>query len=630
MARKRPGRPRKSPIQPQQDDASPSSLPVDASVPVPVDELEANPAQSADSRPLSAALQTPQPNESTAVEDQNEFSQLQQLVTSEPQPAIPDPETTQQELSNSGSKKRRGRKSDAGQTAKRMKDGDGAAVPVDETREDEFHSDGPFTETEKTVIDRYVQSFNEQYGLSQEAFNSLIQNKDRKLDELSRNLWTQLYLVLPKRDHKAMQRHMRRRFHNFHKRGEWAAEEDEQLKALHDVNPAKWKWIGEQLGRMAEDCRDRWRNYVVCGEARRTDHWDEKEEEELSIAVHECMREVKDAAKDRARQNASAFREDQDWESQINFNNVSAKLSHSRSRLQCLQHWKALQMRESLDKKKRRVNPNKKGKAEAQKTARAQYQKMLPGDKFQMLQDISQSETSDEDKIPWSILAQRSPMKWTPDDWKHAYTRMKQLVDDQTDLQTTLTQLQEHFKDHHPSELDKKYDPLQSVSEPPAAPTGTAAHAQENLAIDPKLEQETPPTIPGATINAGGKAKRGRKAKKFKSAARIGSSERGSPPSTQQAHAIQPAPQAPMTNVLDHPADHFFQRYSAPTAPMSQTRTDGQAREDGETDLPIIRQPFNNDDGHVDGVFVSAEEEAAASLLAAKSMQIMKQNGSGE
>ena len=618
MVRRRPGRPRKSassvtaPDNTSLEQQFPS---VDASSPDPVSVTAIAPP-SAHSQVLALQQQHPPNDVASAQDDQHEFSQLQQLVGADPQLEMPQLETSHDPPAPPAGKKRRGRKADTTQAAKRKKDDAGTAVPVVEPQEEEFRSDGPFSESEKTMIDRFVTSFSEQYGLGQEAFNSLIQNKERKLDELSRNLWTQLYLVLPKRDHKAMQRHMRRRFHNFNKRGEWTAEEDEQLKTLHEMHPAKWKWIGEQLGRMAEDCRDRWRNYVVCGEARRTDHWDEKEEEELSIAVHECIREVKEASKERARQNSLAFREDQDWESQINFNNVSAKLNHTRSRLQCLQHWKALQTRDALDKKKRRVNPNKKAKSGTSKGARIRYEQMLPGDKYQILRDIQQFEASDELSIPWAILAQRSPMQWHADDWKYAYTRMKQLAENQADLSVTLTQLLEYMEKNHANELDDKYDPMQNL-DPPLHPAPTLNH-QTDIAIDPKLQLTDPSALSEGLATQPKKTRRGRKSKQFKSPTYVDSEAAISQPPSQSDLLLQSAPQAPMANVLEHPADHFFQRFTAPTAPMSQMRGDAQIRDGGEPEPPG------------EGVFMSAEEEAAASLLAAKSMQIMKQNAVGE
>ena len=503
---------------------------------------------------------------------------------------------------------------------KRMKDDAGAPVPTEtETAPDSgFHSDGPFTEDEKGVIDRFVGEFRTSYSMDESSFNNIIQNKERKLDDLARQLWQGLYSILPKRDHKAMQRHMRRRFHNYTKRGEWSAEEDEQLKAFHELQPAKWKWIGEQLNRMAEDCRDRWRNYVVCGGNRRTDHWDEAEEEELSIAVHDCMKTVKEASKKRAKEQLTAWRDDQDWEDQINFNDVSAKMGFSRSRLQCLQHWKAIRYREMHDKKKRRVSGKSQSRAgDLTKQVKNHYNKMLPGDKYQMLKDIRDTDATGEDQIPWSMLAQRSTMKWTLPDWKYSYTRMKDLVENRVDFPVTITQLLEQFETHHADDLEEKYDPTQD--EAAAASAKVQANAKpDNMAIDPSLQSATAPTADMVPAEKGkGKGKRGRKSKKFKSDAHI---------------ETTPPDEVSAENVLQHPADQFFQQQlagriqAAPTANMSSVRDENAA--DGE--LPAIQKPYENDD-------VPAEETGQTTdggdpmMLAAQTMEMMKHNGkSGE
>lgn len=647
MARKRPGRPPKSDRargsspNPVRRELSPHVATSAGALDDPA--IEAPPTSSA-----QAPIPTPDQEPSNVTErqddpsghDPQEFAQLQQLVAAPPTAHALDPQMSDPSSNEPPGQKRRGRRSEAEQVAKKIKDSNGAAVPIDETREEEFHHDGPFTETEKAVIDRFVHTFTDQYNLSQEAFNSLIQNKDRKLDELSRSLWQTLYTVLPKRDHKAMQRHMRRRFHNFNKRGEWSAEEDEQLKCLHQVNPAKWKWIGEQLGRMAEDCRDRWRNYVVCGERRRTDHWDEKEEEELSIAVHDCIRDIKNTAKDRARQQQLAFREDQDWESQINFNNVSAKMKFSRSRLQCLQHWKAIQAREQHHKKKRRMNPTSSTKAknsDNEKAPRSHYEgSMLPGDKYQMLRDIRDSGVTSEDSIPWSTLAQRSPMKWTVADWRYSWTQLKQLTDNQAEFPMNLTQLMDQFEQEHQGRLEDKYDGSSVKVLQQLAHEAQNGETGGELAIDPTLQNEDLANIDEPVAKTSNKSKRGRKSKRFKSAAVIGSSEPGSPPAPHDA-----APQAQMTgyaeqqdrptNVLEHPSAHFFGKFtsSAPTAPMSQSRDDDHPMDEKEPELPAIRQPFSNDNGQPDGdVAMNAEDHAAA--MAAKSMQMLRENRLGE
>ena len=653
MARARRGRPRKTDQQVIAEDSSPSpqreaavsrsqaSPRVSPDVPVHTPSLPERPEQVAVNLTQDSSAQSQRPEQL----DIQDFPGIQQLAEASAEQLRID--TTQAEVQSPG-KKRRGRRGDGGPT-KKLKDNSGtpAAPSVDAPQEDEYHQDGPFTETEKAVIDRFVTDFNNQYNLSQEAFNSLIQNKDRKLDELSRALWTSLYTVLPRRDHKAMQRHMRRRFHNFTKRGEWTPEEDEQLKALHEINPAKWKWIGEQIGRMAEDCRDRWRNYVVCGESRRTDHWSTREEQDLSIAVEECSREIKNAAKERAKQQQLAFREDQDWVSQINFNTVSERLGFQRSRLQCLQHWKALQIRELQGKSKRRVNVNKSNakQSDPHKTAQLNYDsKMRIGDKYQILLDLRNLGIAAEADIRWTILAQKSPMRWSAADWKYAWLRMKELAERPADFPDIVVQIMNRFEKEHSEEaLEVKYDPLHDLKQK-SAPSSIEPGARPELAIDPTLKDDEA-MISLAPSERPGRGKRGRRSKQFKSAERVGSSEPNSP---KYQDAAPQAPQAPQAHMVEHVdermrAGNSYEQQShpiaspypgrAPMAQMSQMRDEDFTSASAKVSGPSAnQQPRVEDDTTEESVkreqlaSIGDSEREVATLLAGRGLGAMNQN----
>lgn len=52
---------------------------------------------------------------------------------------------------------------------------------------------------------------------------------------------------------------MRRKYHIFEQRGKWTSEEEQELAKLCAEKEGQWAEIGKTLGRMPEDCRDRWK-----------------------------------------------------------------------------------------------------------------------------------------------------------------------------------------------------------------------------------------------------------------------------------------------------------------------------------------------------------------------------------
>lgn len=424
--------------------------------------------------------------------------------------------------------KKRKRQSDQ-ETAGPSKRVQAAAPHIQNGPPDDYPSQGPFTPAERDVVDLYARAFLDEYRISRETLNDIVQSKERKMDDITRDFWHQAYTILPNRDNKAMQRHVRRRFHNFTSRGKWTEEEDELLKQAYEERPNQWKLIGESLARMPEDCRDRWRNYVVCGDTRKTDHWDDEEETELGMAVEDCITQIKKEAKQKAAEERLAFREDQDWESQINFNAVSERLGRQRSRIQCLQHWKAMQERARTGRIKRGSKQAKQAKLMRVRKSGAgrkpgggmkkHFYKMEPGDKYAILQELINTGVYEEDKIPWQLLAQRSPKcRWSIADRKYAFGRMKQLLPEMEDLQQLLGALVQYLEQHHGDRLDVFYDGPDAPaipSEPtkvqqPQAKSPIGADDTNEMSIDPSLRTVTQDGENSATPATTEKRGRGR------------------------------------------------------------------------------------------------------------------------
>lgn len=175
-----------------------------------------------------------------------------------------------------------------------------------------------FAREEKVAIDTFVTKYQEIENISKEEFLERIWSNERKRDKF----WDILQRVLPYRTRPSLYKHVRRTYHVFQKRGVWTPEEDEQLRLLQAEFDVKWKIIGEHMKRMPEDCRDRWRNYLKCGQERNTNKWSAEEEKLLESIVNNI-------------------------EGTVNWTKVSELMNGKRSRIQCRYKWNKIVKRAS-------------------------------------------------------------------------------------------------------------------------------------------------------------------------------------------------------------------------------------------------------------------------------------------
>ena len=257
--------------------------------------------------------------------------------------------------------------------------------------EEGARKEGPFSESEIAKLFSFRDQYCEENDVTPQKFIEQVHasaHNNRK----NINFWNEVSDVLPYRTRHSLQRLCRRRFHNFTKRGKWTEEEDKELREAHAQHGNKWKVIGEQIERMPEDCRDRWRNYLKDSGFRNHDSWTPYEVESLREAVAEC-RELMRRANEEQRKKKSHGRdprnqEDEDENDVINWVIVSERLGGSRSRLQCSWKWKHLA--EQSDKPQQNMKKIvKRGpktlNAWRARRAEKKYPLMLPGDKYELL-----------------------------------------------------------------------------------------------------------------------------------------------------------------------------------------------------------------------------------------------------
>ncbi|KAI9837855.1 MAG: hypothetical protein M1819_006789 [Sarea resinae] len=328
---------------------------------------------------------------------------------------------------------------------------------------------GPFTDLEIELLTRFLEGYRDEHGISQFDLNEKIQETGRSTGSKD-EFWNEVAAVLPYRTRQSIYKVCRRRFHNFGKRGKWTAEEDEMLRVAQEQKPNKWKAIGEMIGRMPEDCRDRWRNYLKCGENMNKDVWTQHEEDMLKDAVNDCHKRMRESKANEGNKDVD------EEENMINWAVVSEKMGGMRSRLQCLYKWKKLLKRAREEEhEQERAQLIAEGKLDSSeipqrkhtwrtKRAEQRYAKMLPGDKYELLQALANSGTYEEKNIPWKIIGTPEYRNiWSTTDRKTAFRHLKERVPDNESntLQETVAAALSHLVAEYPNSLDDHYNPAE-------------------------------------------------------------------------------------------------------------------------------------------------------------------------
>ena len=191
---------------------------------------------------------------------------------------------------------------------------------------------GPFTEREKTKVDRLFNETIQDTGMSDADLRILIKNwKSKDAADFKEAVQS----ALPNRPIAAIRKFCQRRYHNMD-RGPWTPEDDASLKNAYAANPDKWTEISALVGRTGADCKDRWKNYVSNEGTLQVGPWSQEEAVALTDAVNETIKELQTADKG----NNDLSRDE--LERMISWDAVSKKLNRTRSAKRCHEKWQKL------------------------------------------------------------------------------------------------------------------------------------------------------------------------------------------------------------------------------------------------------------------------------------------------
>ena len=196
---------------------------------------------------------------------------------------------------------------------------------------------GPFTEEEKTKVDKLFKETVKDTGMSDSDLRAFIQNWK---SEVATDFKEAVQTALPNRPIAAIRKFCQRRYHNM-ERGPWTTDDDASLKNAYAANPDKWTEISALVGRTAADCKDRWKNYVSNGDTLQVGPWSQEEAVALAAAVDETIEELQKADTG----NKTLSRDE--LERMISWDAVSKKLNRTRSAKRCNMKWQKLKKHKS-------------------------------------------------------------------------------------------------------------------------------------------------------------------------------------------------------------------------------------------------------------------------------------------
>ncbi|KAF9167873.1 RNA polymerase I enhancer binding protein [Mortierella sp. AD011] len=143
---------------------------------------------------------------------------------------------------------------------------------------------GTFSSHEDELIRQTIKDYVTRNNMPEDAIQRWFQNGNGR-GRFEKNdlkaLWVEIAVRLQNRPLLNIYLHVRRMFHPQNNVGAWSKEDDQKLIMLYTKHKGQWTIIGTELGRMADSCRDRYRNHLKDQSTMVTGPWQPHEDERL-------------------------------------------------------------------------------------------------------------------------------------------------------------------------------------------------------------------------------------------------------------------------------------------------------------------------------------------------------------
>ncbi|KAF7292326.1 Nucleolar protein [Mycena chlorophos] len=229
---------------------------------------------------------------------------------------------------------------------------------------------GKFSAPEAKLASDAVDAYQKNNQLSDAAMDKLIYPEKQSKE----TFWFEISKAVPLRPVTAVYHHVRRARHPLKLQGRWTAEEDDKLIQAVASHGKKWEKISAFIGRLATDCRDRYRNYLKHRGTQTSGPWSKEEEEKLVSIILE-------------------LHEGKDLDHGVPWTQVSERMGGTRGRQQCRMKWT-----DSLSVR------HKTGGAGARWTK---------GDTQMLIQRVAAQPIQHETEIDWTALPEGTWNLWS-------------------------------------------------------------------------------------------------------------------------------------------------------------------------------------------------------------------------
>ncbi|KAI8361854.1 hypothetical protein B0O80DRAFT_434508 [Mortierella sp. GBAus27b] len=149
---------------------------------------------------------------------------------------------------------------------------------------------GTFSSHEDELIRQTIKDYVSRNNMPEDAIERWFENGNGR-GRFEKNdlkaLWVEIAVRLQTRPLLNIYLHVRRMFHPQNNVGAWSKEDDKKLVELYAKYKGQWTTIGNELGRMADSCRDRYRNHLKDQNTMITGPWQPHEDEKLLTIMQE-------------------------------------------------------------------------------------------------------------------------------------------------------------------------------------------------------------------------------------------------------------------------------------------------------------------------------------------------------
>ncbi|KAF9364567.1 RNA polymerase I enhancer binding protein [Mortierella sp. NVP85] len=149
---------------------------------------------------------------------------------------------------------------------------------------------GTFSSHEDELIRQTIKDYVARNNMPEDAIQRWFENGNGR-GRFEKNdlkaLWVEIAVRLQTRPLLNIYLHVRRMFHPQNNVGAWSKDDDKKLIELYGKYRGQWTTIGNELGRMADSCRDRYRNHLKDQSTMITGPWQPHEDEKLLTIMQE-------------------------------------------------------------------------------------------------------------------------------------------------------------------------------------------------------------------------------------------------------------------------------------------------------------------------------------------------------